>query len=395
MHSESETFYTSLPVFDDFLDITDPGRFSPVPDDWHVVVTDVQGSTAAIRSGKYKDVNLAGASSIISILNIDRTLSVPFIFGGDGATLCIPDSWVAPARARLLGTVRMTREALDLSLRAGVIPVSVVRSHGHDLRVARNRVSAGFVQAVFTGGGAQFAEEIIKQPAGAEYLLAPESGEPVYDFSGLECRWNDVPSIHGEIVCLIVLATGTDRETITRTYRSLILKLRSVCGEDHQSRPIHPSSLRMTFFGVNPRREEAIHGSGAGVLRRLAYAFSMRWGILSGKVLMRFKQPITETDWRSYKSTLAANTDFRKFSDIFRQVLSGTPGQREELAAYCEAEFNRGMLVYGMHASPTALLTCLIFSYSNSHMHLVDGGNGGYALAAAQFKERLKRIKSF
>ena len=116
MHSESHSFYAALPVFDDFLDITDPERFTPVPQDWHVAVTDVRGSTEAIRSGRYKDVNLAGASSIIAILNIDRGLSIPFIFGGDGATLCIPGHWLTEARSRLLGTSRMAEEAFAIKL---------------------------------------------------------------------------------------------------------------------------------------------------------------------------------------------------------------------------------------------------------------------------------------
>src|SRR5271166_394749 len=89
----TSSFYDELPVLEDFLDVTDPARFIPVPDGWLIAETDVQGSTEAIRRGKYKDVNVAGAASIISLLNIDRSLGVPFIFGGDGATLCIPPEW--------------------------------------------------------------------------------------------------------------------------------------------------------------------------------------------------------------------------------------------------------------------------------------------------------------
>ena len=119
MHAAAGSFYDCLPVLEEFLGITDPSRYAPVPDDWLIAETDVQGSTEAINRGKYKDVNVAGAASIISLLNIDRTLGVPFIFGGDGATLCIPPAWEERAKSRLIGAVQMAREAFGLSLRAG------------------------------------------------------------------------------------------------------------------------------------------------------------------------------------------------------------------------------------------------------------------------------------
>jgi hypothetical protein len=390
MFATSENFYDSLPVFDDFLDITDPARFSPLPDDWYVVASDVQGSTGTIARGGYKDVNVAGASTIIAVLNIDRSLPIPFIFGGDGATLCIPPSWAARSRERLLGTVGMVRDAFGLTLRAGIVPVAYIRSRGCDVRVARHRVSGTFVQAIFTGGGAQFAEDVIKTDAGKEFLLKDGDAEAVFDFSGLECRWNDIPSLHGEIVSLIVKAFPSDAERSRRIYRDLIIRIREIYGSDRECRPIHPSALSMSVFGANPRREIRVRTAGARRSRRWTYALSMRWNIVAGKILIAFNHATSATDWGAYPAELAAQTDSRKFSDLFRQVLSGTASQKEELASYLEGEFGKGSLAFGMHASPTALLTCLVFSYSGAHLHLVDGGNGGYTLAAVDFKKRWK-----
>ena len=62
----SDSFYESLPVFDEFSGITDPARYRPLPDGWHVVVADVQGSTAAIARGLYKHVNVVGADGMHS-----------------------------------------------------------------------------------------------------------------------------------------------------------------------------------------------------------------------------------------------------------------------------------------------------------------------------------------
>jgi len=389
---DTSSFYDDLPVMEEFLDITDPARFSPVPDDWLIAETDVRGSTEAIRRGKYKDVNVAGAASIISILNIDRSLGIPFIFGGDGATLCVPPGWAEKTKSRLIGTVRMVDEAFGLSLRAGMVPVHLVRSRGYDLRVARHRISASYVQAVFTGGGIEYAESLIKTPEGDAFVVREGDADPELDFSGLECRWNDVPSVHGEVVSLIVKALGGDPRAAAATYRELILCLRRVYGSDADCHPIHPSKLKMSLLGPHISRESRVRTAGKSAAARLACALEIRGKVLTGKILIRLKRKTRTADWGRYPAELAGNTDCRKFSDIFRQVLSGNESQRRELEAYLEGLYERGLIVYGMHAAPTALLTCLIFSYNGAHMHLVDGGNGGYALAAAAMKDRLRKL---
>ena len=58
----SVSFYSNLPVFLDYMGVADENNFHDVPDDWLIVVADVKGSTSAIESGRYKDVNILGAS---------------------------------------------------------------------------------------------------------------------------------------------------------------------------------------------------------------------------------------------------------------------------------------------------------------------------------------------
>jgi len=70
----SDNFYANLPVFLDFMCVADENNFHDVPSDWLVVVSDIKGSTKAIESGRYKDVNILGASSIIAVLNCVQTL---------------------------------------------------------------------------------------------------------------------------------------------------------------------------------------------------------------------------------------------------------------------------------------------------------------------------------
>lgn len=88
----SRDFYSTLTPFKKFSDLTDSSHYRKVPDDWWVVITDVKGSTEAIANNRYKDVNLLGASSIIAALNTLKGRQIPFVFGGDGATLLVYES---------------------------------------------------------------------------------------------------------------------------------------------------------------------------------------------------------------------------------------------------------------------------------------------------------------
>ena len=48
----SDDFYQNLRGFDDFPSVTDLSLYSPLPDDWCIVVADIKGSTKAIGEGR-------------------------------------------------------------------------------------------------------------------------------------------------------------------------------------------------------------------------------------------------------------------------------------------------------------------------------------------------------
>ncbi len=98
------------------------------------------------------------------------------------------------------------------------------------------------------------------------------------------------------------------------------------------------------------------------------------------------------TDWGHYKKTLIANTDYRKFDEILRMIISGTLEQRKQLTAYLEDLRDKRKIVFGIHASASALMTCLVFNYENDHIHFLDGSDGGYALAAKDMKQQLSEL---
>lgn len=79
---DTESFYADLPILNHLLELTNSKNFKSLPSDWYLIITDIVGSTQAIESGYYKDVNLIGASSIIAVLNIAGQIEIPFGFGG-------------------------------------------------------------------------------------------------------------------------------------------------------------------------------------------------------------------------------------------------------------------------------------------------------------------------
>lgn len=388
MHTE--TFYSTLPLVKNFSAISDPSIYSPLPGDWLLAVSDVKNSTELIRAGRYKEVNLVGASSIMALLNIDRAVALPFIFGGDGAVICIPPSFADKARQSLSATRLMAKESFGIYLRIGVVPLTYIREQGFDVRVARCVMSGTYVQPVFKGGGIYFAEECLKDPhADAQFGIEPELVTPAADFSGLECRWNNVPSRHGEIVSVIVQALGNEDQNQNDLYREVLERVETIYGTDTQCHPVREEMLTMSLREKELMGESRISSFAKGIVYRIRYWFIIRWGVIAGKYLMAKKVRTKSTDWGAYKQTLVANTDFKKFDDKLRFTVAGNAEQRMQLTEYLDQCLQDRRAAYGMHSADCALVTCLIFNYNKSHVHLVDSVNGGYANAARQLKERL------
>ena len=152
---DSSRYFTDLPVHrlpvSDLL--ADAALFVDVPDDWHVILTDVRGSTQALNDGRHQVVNLVATGSIIAALNIAHRAGVvlPFFFGGDGATLVAPPTLAGAIEQALLVHRDNTRANFDLDLRVGHVPVAEVRARGQTLKLARVEISPGFVIPVALG----------------------------------------------------------------------------------------------------------------------------------------------------------------------------------------------------------------------------------------------------
>lgn len=389
----ADRFYEDLPVLEDFSGVCDLGNYRELPDDWDIVVGDVCDSTGAIRAGLYKGVNVLGVSIITAVQNAVAPVAVPYMFGGDGASLCVPGHLVPRVRNALVACRHVAEQQFGLRLRVGIVPGAAVRHAGRRVLVARHRVSKYMVHAAFAGGGIEHAETLIKDPrAGSAYLLEGAATPADADFSGLECRWQAVPSRHGETISLIVKALAPTVESAARFYEEIISAVRLIYGDDDACRPIHGGGLHFSYDPKNLRFECGVRSHGGGRtawLKRLALIYAQN---LLGWLFMTFRLHAGGVPWGDYKPDLVLNTDFRKFDGVLRAVLAGTPAQRRELEEYLEAHRRRGECVFGIHASGAAIFTCLITRRHGDHLHFVDGADGGYAIAAAAMKAQLRDL---
>lgn len=380
----SEDFYRSLPVLDQFIDLTDPSHYRLAPADWYVLMTDVVGSTAAIEQGQYKAVNVLGASSIMAVLNAVAPLDIPFVFGGDGAVLLVPPSALQRGRDALLGLKTIAREAFGLSLRVGVVPVSAIAPET-PVKVAKFRLTATHCQGSFIGGGITYAESLVKTDSA--YCLEVEGDPAVANLAGLECRWQAIPSEPGHTLSLIVAAPSPSAGLHDDLYREVLNALQAIYGDSAQYHPITVDRLKIT---LNPFQLRAEAKARSSQPRRWIYWAKAYLEALLGWVLMRFGIQAGGVDWGRYRQDVWAASDYQKLDDYLRMVIVGTPAQTQQLTDYLEARFQQGQLAYGLHVSDRALMTCLVLNRRDHHFHLIDSADGGYALAAKHLKAQLR-----
>lgn len=383
-------FYADLPVLTDFSAVTQVERFAPLPPDWHVATCDVRNSTAAVQAGDYKQVNTVAAAAVTAVLNAAGDTDIPFVFEGDGSAFCVPAALLADVQGALAKTRDMARASFGLELRVATVPAGRVREAGFDILVARYQVSENYAQAVFAGGGMAWADRYMKDPTTAGLCAIGAAVAARGSHDGLECRWRDIPSRHGETVSLIVRSAGGD----ARVYRELIAKVAEIYGSDEQCHPVTLPALSMTLDSRRLDDEVGVRAADRGAWGKWRYRTWIRLVVLLGWFLMKFGLRTEQTDWSRYKPTLVSNSDVRKFNDVYRQVLAGTAAQRAALTAWLEERYARRELAYGLHVTDRAHMTCLVFNYAGRHLHFIDGADGGLFSAATAFKERAAKLST-
>jgi hypothetical protein len=375
-----ETFFDNLPSFGRFADVTDMANFQPLPESWMLGAADIVGSTKAIEAGRYKAVNMAGASVISAVLNaLGRR--VPFVFGGDGAFLAVPGTLAEKMRAALADVQVWVKEELDLTLRAAMIAMPEVRTSGRDVRVAKFAVAPELSYAMFAGGGESWFEAEMKA---GRYTVPPSPPGSRPDLTGLSCRWNPIVAHNGEIVSIIV--TPTDAGS-SEAYARLLRNVIGLIGE--QGRDGHPVPEIGPEFGWLPKGldfEARAGAKGAAQWLRKLAILAQVW-IATGAD--RLGRKLGRFDPALYRADTSRNSDFRKFDDGLKLTIDIGTERLKELEALLEAASRVGVCRYGLHRQGEALITCIVPSpFTRDHMHFIDGAAGGYAMAAAAMKAK-------
>ncbi len=383
----SDNFYNDIQGFSQFSELTNPSHYITVPSDWYVVITDVKGSTQAIAEGRYKDVNMVGAAAIIAILNIAKRIPIPYAFGGDGATVLIPPYLLDEVRSTLSAVQTRVKNMFDMELRAGCIPVSALYEHGAWLKIAKFQLSPTMFQAAFQGTALGVAETWLKK-GGGTVIRCELDDDSDLSLEGLECRWEPIENRHGTMVSLLVRVTPEHEPKAWEIYSKLLADISQIYPDSCGAFPVQPANMRLSFDSAKLKKEAQLR-TGKNPLAFLVYMLKMYAQNAIGAASFKSKSKVGGFDGQRYLSEMAANTDARKFDEMLRMVLDSTIEQKDQLEKLLQAHQAQGEIVYGIHLSPQALMTCLVFSLAGEHIHFVDGSDGGYALAAKQMKQQL------
>jgi hypothetical protein len=376
-----DEFFSTLPVFSRFEGVTDNGNYRPLPDDWHLALADIVSSTQAIAAGRYKAVNMAGASVISAILNALGKGDYPFVFGGDGAMVAIPAAGVERVRKALAAVQRFVAEELELSLRVALVPMTGVRAEGLDVRVARFGASPLVSYAMFSGGGANWAE---KQMKAGKYGVDPAAAADQPDLTGLSCRWNPIKSRHGSIVSIIAVP---GEEGNGPEFQRLVADVIAISTE--QSREGHPvpeegPSYSLTLSGLEAELR-ATAKPGNRLWRRLSIIGQMIMMV----PILRLNMVIGPFSAKTYKHDLAANSDFRKFDDGLKMTLDVDQTHLSRIEERLKEAERLQICRYGLYRQDAALMTCFVPTpLARDHMHFIDGADGGYATAASRLGDK-------
>ncbi|MDH3859320.1 MAG: DUF3095 domain-containing protein, partial [Gammaproteobacteria bacterium] len=379
-------FYADIVPFDTFADVADLNNYQVAPDDWHVIIADVKGSTQAIEEGRYKQVNMIGAACINAVLNITEKGSIPYVFGGDGATLLVPSSRLDDCKQVLLGVRYLAATRFNLSLRVGVVAVATIHAHSSlRVMVGKYQLSPVNALATFSGGGMELAEKWIK--SGTEYLLEQEPDDKHPDLSGLSCRWEPLESQNGVMLSLLMQASQDDKSDKTRIYRQLIEDIGNLSDDTGSTgKPVCDANMK---FRWPPRGLPAEIDATVGTRNRSLYALRIYLSSMIQFFLDRFDLSAGGYQGKQYRVELRDNTDYRRFDDTLRILLDCTAAQADAIDTMLALRAQRGELKYGLHRSDSALMTCLVFNLDQGeHLHFVDGSDGGFTSAAKNMKAK-------
>lgn len=377
-----EHFYSALPSHRIPLPalLADENLFDAIPDDWHVIITDIKGSTQSVMGGRHQDVNLIATGSIVTVLNIaySMDITVPFFFGGDGATFIVPPILIDRLMQALALYRSNTAVNFKLELRTGTVPVADIYAKGYSIKITKFSSSKNFIVPIVLGSGLDYAEKIIK---GEDYLLSghtPQTEE--LDLTGMQCRWDTIPPPKDkeEIVTLLIIAQNVEKQA--QVYGKVLQKMDELYGPQDMRQPISVARLKLkTTF------------SRLGTEMRVQLG-KIKWFELFRNWVVTFSWYIyfSTNKGRTYLKSLVDMSDTLVIDGKINTVITGTIAQRTSLQKLLDEMEAGGEIIYGLHISSASVMSCYVRNLEDEHIHFVDGSDGGYTQAAKMLKGKLK-----
>ncbi|WP_183432340.1 DUF3095 domain-containing protein [Mesorhizobium sp. RMAD-H1] len=377
-----ESFLDGLPALRAFESVADIDNYRPLPAGWALALADIVDSTGAVAAGRYKAVNMAGASVISALLNALSRRDLPFVFSGDGALVAIPPEGIEIARNTLAAVQTWVAEELGMSMRAALVPIEDIRSEGLDVLVARFQPSEEVSYAMFAGGGGNWAEARMKA---GQYRVGPAPKGARPDLTGLSCRWSPIQATLGDIVSIIAVP-GPARDR--RAFQALVSDLIALTGRERRGG--HPLPAQGPEFGFSPQGLDIETRANAPAGRRWHSKLRISALLFSAIVADKFGWTIGGFNPKAYRREVTRNSDFRKFDDGLKMTIDVGAAVLRQIQERLQAAERTGICNYGLHQQKSALMTCIVASpLQRDHVHFIDGAAGGYAVAMAKLKAKL------
>ena len=380
-------FYEQMPALSMALPriCEQPNLFAELPESWHVIITDIKNSSRAVASGEHQLVNLLATGSIIAVLNIAHrsNTEVPFFFGGDGATILVPDQMKNSCLAALQVHQNNAKVNFGFELRVGAVPMTKVMAASHEVVLAKAQVNQHLAIPIALGAGLQYAENFIKARP-ENHGQSEHQNREALDLSGMECRWDSVkpPSLPGEVLALLVDAT--DPEHQGRIFATVLSKIESIYGPISFRNPISRNRLRIKAHYRRLATEITAKYGKRDMLKNLKYSlFTFIGKLYYGKT----------KSTRLYLDNLVQLSDTLSIDGRINTVFSGSRDQRLSLIDFLEEMEKNGDILFGYHPSPESIMSCYVRNRTDQHIHFVDGSKGGYTQAAKMLKAKWQQAK--
>lgn len=379
----NHNFYGDMPInrrrLSDLL--LNDKSFAPVPKDWHIILTDIKGSTAAVLGGSSENVNYIATGSIVTVLNLafKAKIIVPFFFGGDGATFLVPDVLVELAVKKLMAYQTNVMQTFGLDLRVGSLPVEEIYKEGRKIRLSKYGLTRFFAIPVILGDGLSYAEDVIKDEF---YKLDKAAGElEDFDLDGMQCRWDQIspPADLQEILTLLIAAPDVNKQAVA--FSKVLRAIDDIYGAVRKRQPISVEKLKLntTYNRIKTEMRNRI-----GKIK--FFELLQTWFMTSFGPLY-----FLTNHGKRYLKRLVEMSDTLVMDGKINTVISGTATQREKLFKVLDELEATGNILYGFHISSASIMSCYVRDMKDDHIHFVDGAEGGYTKAAGVLKGKMKK----